>query len=67
VQGKYICPVSILITESFCICSGELKIAEVASRFTDTDAFVSLVARLGFRLASKVGLLLLFIFFHVRF
>ncbi|CCM04867.1 uncharacterized protein FIBRA_07060 [Fibroporia radiculosa] len=32
---------------------GELKIAEVASRFTDVDAFVSLVCSFGFQLTSK--------------
>lgn len=32
---------------------GELKIAEVTSRFTDVDAFVSLVGSIGFRLVSK--------------
>ncbi|GJE84964.1 methyltransferase-domain-containing protein [Phanerochaete sordida] len=32
---------------------GELKIAEVASRFTEVEAFVSLVSSVGFRLKSK--------------
>ncbi|KAK7695545.1 hypothetical protein QCA50_000181 [Cerrena zonata] len=32
---------------------GELKIAEVASRFTNIDAFVSLVVSIGFKLRSK--------------
>jgi len=32
---------------------GELKIAEVASRFQDVDEFVSLIGSVGFRLASK--------------
>ncbi|KAH9951842.1 methyltransferase-domain-containing protein [Amylocystis lapponica] len=32
---------------------GELKIAEVASRFTDIDAFVKLICATGFRLESK--------------
>ncbi|OCH90736.1 hypothetical protein OBBRIDRAFT_584527 [Obba rivulosa] len=32
---------------------GELKIAEVASRFTDVDDFASLVNSIGFRLKSK--------------
>ncbi|CAL1701497.1 unnamed protein product [Somion occarium] len=32
---------------------GELKIAEVASRFTDIDAFISLVTSVGFKLRSK--------------
>lgn len=36
-------------------CSGELNIAEVASRFTDVDEFSSLVASIGFQLKSKVG------------
>jgi ribosomal RNA-processing protein 8 len=34
--------------------SGELKVAEVASRFTDIDAFVELIETIGFRLQSKV-------------
>lgn len=34
--------------------SGELKIAEVASRFTDMDAFVAFVESIGFELKSKV-------------
>jgi ribosomal RNA-processing protein 8 len=33
---------------------GELKIAEVSSRFTDMEAFVSLVSAVGFKLRSKV-------------
>ncbi|KAG8862280.1 25S rRNA (adenine645-N1)-methyltransferase [Tulasnella sp. 330] len=33
---------------------GELKIAEVTSRFTDVDAFVSVVSDLGFQLLHKV-------------
>jgi ribosomal RNA-processing protein 8 len=36
-------------------CRGELHIAEVASRFTDVNSFVSLVCTVGFRLVSKVG------------
>ncbi|KAH7916100.1 methyltransferase-domain-containing protein [Hygrophoropsis aurantiaca] len=32
---------------------GELKIAEVASRFTDTDEFVSLIGSIGFKLHNK--------------
>ncbi|KZP24563.1 hypothetical protein FIBSPDRAFT_735242 [Athelia psychrophila] len=32
---------------------GELKIAEVASRFTDVDEFISLVGSIGFRLVKK--------------
>ncbi|TFK55841.1 hypothetical protein OE88DRAFT_1622397 [Heliocybe sulcata] len=32
---------------------GELKIAEVASRFTDVEAFISLVTSIGFKLKSK--------------
>ncbi|KAF7983945.1 hypothetical protein HWV62_18356 [Athelia sp. TMB] len=35
------------------LADGELKIAEVTSRFTDVDAFVSLVGSIGFRLVSK--------------
>lgn len=40
------------LTEGY--VSGELKIAEVASRFSDVGEFESLVASLGFRLTSKV-------------
>ncbi|KZT12864.1 uncharacterized protein LAESUDRAFT_753905 [Laetiporus sulphureus 93-53] len=36
-----------------CASLGELKIAEVASRFTDVDDFVSFVCSFGFRLKSK--------------
>lgn len=36
------------------IFSGELKIAEVASRFTDVEEFQTLVGSIGFRLKSKV-------------
>ncbi|KAG2077575.1 hypothetical protein BDR04DRAFT_1088654 [Suillus decipiens] len=32
---------------------GELKIAEVASRFTDVDAFVSLINSVGFKMKAK--------------
>ncbi|KZT20772.1 ribosomal RNA-processing protein 8 [Neolentinus lepideus HHB14362 ss-1] len=32
---------------------GELKVAEVASRFTDIEAFVSLITSIGFKLKSK--------------
>ena len=35
---------------------GELKIAEVASRFTDVDAFTSLISSIGFKLKSSVRL-----------
>jgi len=31
---------------------GELKVAEVTSRFTDMDAFISLISSIGFRLIS---------------
>ena len=34
---------------------GELKIAEVASRFATVDDFVSLVRDVGFKLKKKVG------------
>ena len=34
--------------------SGELKIAEVASRFANLKQFVSLISAIGFRLSSKV-------------
>lgn len=37
---------------------GELKIAEVTSRFTDMEAFVSVVSAVGFKLKSKVHHLL---------
>ncbi|KAF5393955.1 hypothetical protein D9757_000143 [Collybiopsis confluens] len=33
---------------------GDLKIAEVTSRFVDVDAFVSLISSMGFKLKSKV-------------
>ncbi|KZT33472.1 hypothetical protein SISSUDRAFT_992989 [Sistotremastrum suecicum HHB10207 ss-3] len=32
---------------------GELKIAEVTSRFVDVDAFIALIARIGFKLVYK--------------
>ena len=34
---------------------GELKIAEVSSRITDMEAFVSVISAVGFKLKSKVG------------
>ncbi|CAG8584329.1 9159_t:CDS:2 [Paraglomus occultum] len=34
---------------------GELKIAEVISRFTDVDAFIALLNEVGFRLVKKVS------------
>ena len=34
--------------------SGDLQIAEVASRFKDVEEFTSLVTSIGFRLISKV-------------
>lgn len=37
---------------------GELKIAEVTSRFTDMEAFVSVVSAVGFKLKSKVHIFL---------
>jgi hypothetical protein len=36
------------------VTRGELKIAEVASRFTNADDFVSLVSSIGFRMVMKV-------------
>lgn len=33
---------------------GELKIAEVASRFPDVDEFVSLISSVGFKMNAKV-------------
>lgn len=33
---------------------GELKIAEVASRFPDLDEFVSLISSIGFKIKAKV-------------
>ena len=36
------------------MCSGELKIAEVTSRFTGVDEFVAFVTAFGFKLKSKV-------------
>lgn len=38
--------------------SGTLRIAEVSSRFTDINAFVDLISDVGFKLKSKVYLLL---------
>lgn len=38
----------------FFIRSGELKIAEVTSRFTNLDAFIALINTIGFRLLRKV-------------
>lgn len=35
--------------------SGELKIAEVTSRFLNLEDFVSLVSSIGFKLKSKVS------------
>lgn len=35
---------------------GELKIAEVTSRFTDVHQFATIIGDLGFKLISKVGL-----------
>lgn len=35
-------------------CSGELKIAEVVSRFSDVDAFITLLEELGFDFMDKV-------------
>lgn len=35
--------------------SGELKVAEVASRFSSVDEFTSFVCSFGFTLKSKVG------------
>lgn len=35
-------------------CRGELKIAEVTSRFENVDQFVSLVSSVGFKFKSKV-------------
>jgi ribosomal RNA-processing protein 8 len=43
-----------IYTSDVLLCRGELKIAEVASRFTDVNGFVSLVAQFGFQLTSKV-------------
>jgi ribosomal RNA-processing protein 8 len=40
----------------FSFDSGELKIAEVASRFTDPEEFTSLIISIGFKLKSKVRL-----------
>lgn len=37
--------------------SGELKIAEVTSRFMDVEEFASLISSIGFRLKSKVRLM----------
>lgn len=37
---------------------GELKVAEVASRFTNLNEFIALITELGFNLKSKVRELL---------
>lgn len=36
------------------ILRGEIKVAEVTSRFSDVDAFVSFISSFGFELRSKV-------------
>jgi len=35
-------------------CRGQLKIAEVSSRFENVDQFVSLISSVGFKFKSKV-------------
>ena len=42
------------VTDAEMVCRGELKIAEVASRFVALEAFMSLVSSVGFKLRSKV-------------
>ena len=42
-----------------CIFSGELKIAEVISRFSDVDGFIDLLEHLGFDFVDKVCIVLL--------
>jgi hypothetical protein len=39
---------------SFSYFSGSFKVAEVASRFTDVDAFVAAIKKVGFKLVEKV-------------
>jgi hypothetical protein len=41
------------LTTSF-LYSGELKIAEVVSRFSDLDTFITLLESLGFEFMDKV-------------
>ena len=41
-------------TESTTQCRGQLKIAEVTSRFENVDQFVSLISSIGFKFKSKV-------------
>ncbi|CAG8466985.1 9745_t:CDS:10 [Ambispora leptoticha] len=45
-------PDSLFDIAIFCL-SGELKIAEVVSRFTDIDAFIELVREIGFEFTGK--------------
>ena len=41
-------------SEQMACCRGQLKIAEVSSRFENVDQFVSLVSSVGFKFKSKV-------------
>lgn len=50
-SASFLCPTRSISENP---CSGELKIAEVASRFTDVEEFSKLVASIGFKLKSKV-------------
>ena len=36
--------------------SGELRIAEIVSRFSDADAFFSVLREIGFKLVNQVGI-----------
>ena len=42
------------VLHDFFLHRGELKIAEVSSRFTDLNKFISVIADIGFKLKSKV-------------
>lgn len=44
----------ILISVHFFVNSGELKIAEVVSRFYDINKFIEVLAEIGFKLIKKV-------------
>ena len=41
-------------SEQTTCCRGQLKIAEVSSRFENVDQFVSLISSVGFKFKSKV-------------
>lgn len=49
-----VCPALSQCAVDLITSSGELKIAEVASRFPDVDEFVSLISSIGFKMNAKV-------------